>query len=162
MRSGRNGATERIRRRSLCVLPSQTQAVIGRSLNPGPLYLPAPSISQPTGSSLTAPPLCSPPHIFSAIWACAFEFRRGNGGGERLEYYLIIMKAETGQKGEATSSESGAPHVSISKVLAAQRLPRQRKQRARRATCPGSRQIPANSEGRWSRNSCTHQAPVLL
>lgn len=60
-----------------------------------PVPLPAPSISQPTASSLTAPPLCSPPHIFSAIWARAFELRPGNGAGKRLEYSLIFMKAAT-------------------------------------------------------------------
>lgn len=109
-----------------------------------------PSVKQPVIPSRrdsAATPLCSPPRIFSTIWGGAFEPRRGNGGGT-VSRSLIIMKEASRQTGKSTSINSGASQVSISKVLAAQTLPWQHKQRAWRASGPGSRRIPENSEER--------------
>lgn len=80
---------------------------------------------------------------------------------KRLVYSLISMKAATTQKRKSTSSASGAPQVSISKLLAAQRRPKQHKQLARRATCPGSRRVAEDSERTWRRDSRTRQVSVL-
>lgn len=122
-----------------------------------------PSVKQPVIPSRrdsAATPLCSPPRIFSTIWGGAFEPRRGNGGGT-VSRSLIIMKEASRQTGKSTSINSGASQVSISKVLAAQTLPWQHKQRAWRASGPGSRRIP-RTQRNGERDSCTHQAPALI
>lgn len=124
-----------------------------------------PSVKQPAIPSrrdYTATPLCSPPHIFSTIWGGA-PLSCVEGTAEEPSPVLLDYH-ERGLEtvGKSTSIKSGASQVSISKVLAAQKLLWQHKQRARRASCPGSRRIPESSEGTGSQNSCTHQAAALI